>query len=76
MVPDAAYLERWRSLFYGAHRDGIVMLNLLSHEEDPQDPTGGPDSDASAEELYERYSQKATRVLGRLGGANLGARCG
>lgn len=28
------------------------MLNLLAHEEDPQDPTGGPDSDASAEELY------------------------
>ncbi len=68
VVPDAAYLEQWRNLFGGAHRDGIVMLNLLSHEDDPQDPTGGPDSDASAEELYERYSQKATRVLGRLGG--------
>ena len=68
VVPDAAYLEQWRNLFGGAHRDGIVMLNLLSHEENPQDPTGGPDSDASAEELYERYSEKATRVLGRLGG--------
>lgn len=68
VVPDAAYLEQWRNLFGGAHRDGIVMLNLLSHEENPQDRTGGPDSDASAEELYERYSEKATRVLGRLGG--------
>ena len=68
VVPDAAYLERWRNLFDGAYRDGIVMLNLLSHEEHPQDPTGGPESDASAEELYERYSEKATRVLGRLGG--------
>ena len=75
VVPDTAYLERWQNLFDGAHRDGIVMLNLLSHEEHPRDPTGGPDSDASAEELYERYSQKATRVLGRLGGeiAALGA---
>ena len=44
------------------------MLNLLVHEENPRDPTGGPDSDASAEELYDRYSQKATRVLGKLGG--------
>ena len=68
VVPDAAYLEQWRNLFGGAYRDGIVMLNLLSHEDDPQDPTGGPESDASAEELYERYSEKATRVLGRLGG--------
>ena len=68
VVPDAAYLERWRNLFDGAYRDGIVMLNLLSHEESPQDPTGGPESDASAEELFERYSEKATRVLGRLGG--------
>ncbi len=68
VVPDTTYIKQWRNLFDGAYRDGIVMLNLLLHEEDPQDPTGGPDSDASAEELYERYSQKATRVLGKLGG--------
>lgn len=68
VVPDTAYMEQWRSLFDGGYRDGIVMLNLLSHEEDPQDPTGGPGSDASAEELYDRYSERATRVLGRLGG--------
>jgi hypothetical protein len=68
VVPDATYLEQWRNLFDGAYRGAIVMLNLLEHEEDPQDPTGGPESEASAEELYDRYSQKATRVLGRLGG--------
>ena len=68
VVPDAKYIEQWRDLFDGDYRDGIVMLNLLSHEEDPQAPTGGPESDTSAEELYERYSRKATRVLGRLGG--------
>lgn len=68
VVPDTAYIDQWRKLFDGAYRDAIVMLNLLAHKEDPQDPTGGPDGDASAEELYERYSQKATRVLGRLGG--------
>ncbi len=68
VVPDTTYIQQWRNLFDGAYRDGIVMLNLLLHEENPQDPTGSPDSDASAEELYDRYSQKATRVLGKLGG--------
>ena len=68
VVPDDTYLQDWNSLFDGPYRDAVVMLNLLVHEDDPQDPTGGPDSDASAEELYERYSQKATRLLGRLGG--------
>ncbi len=72
VVPDTAYIKQWRNLFDGAYRDGIVMLNLLLHEEDPQDPTGGPDSGASSEELYGRYSQKATRVLGKLGGQILG----
>ena len=67
-VPDSSYVRQWRNLFDGAYRDGIVMLNLLLREQDPQDPTGGPDADASAEELYDRYSQVATRLLGRLGG--------
>lgn len=68
VVPDARYAQRWRDLFDGGYRGGIVMLNLLLHEEDPKDPTGGADSDANAEELYDRYSRKATAVLGRLGG--------
>ncbi len=68
VVPDARYTQRWQDLFDGPYRDGIVMLNLLLYEEDPQDPTADPDSNASAEELYDRYSQKATRVLGKLGG--------
>ena len=68
VVPDDTYLQRWRDLFEGTYRDGIVMLNLLVHEDNPQDPTGGADSDASGEELYERYSDKATRMLGKLGG--------
>ena len=38
VVADTAYIEQWQNLFDGAYRDGIVMLNLLSHEEDPQDP--------------------------------------
>ena len=61
-------MTQWQDLFDGAYRDGIVMLNLLSREDDPQDPTGGPDSDATAEELYDRYAEIATRVLGKLGG--------
>ena len=68
VVPDIAYTQQWLNLFNGTYRDGIVMLNLLLHAEKPQDPTGGPDSDATGEELYDRYSQKATRVLGKLGG--------
>ena len=67
-VADTRYLTQWQNLFGGAYRDGIVMLNLLLREQDPQDPTGGPDSDANAEELYDRYAEIATRVLGRLGG--------
>ncbi len=67
-VADARYMTQWQGLFDGAYRNGIVMLNLLSREQDPQDPTGGPDSDATAEELYDRYAEIATRVLGRLGG--------
>ena len=68
VVSDTAYIEQWRNLFDGGYRDAVVMLNLLAHEDDPQDPAVGRDGDANAEELYERYSQKATRVLGRLGG--------
>ena len=68
VVPDATYLRRWQHLFDGTYRDSIVMLNLMVHAENPQDPTGAPDGGASAEELYARYSQKATRVLGKLGG--------
>lgn len=68
VVPDAAYLTQWRNLFDGAYRDEVVMLNLLTREQDPQDPTGGPESDASAEELYDRYAQVATQLLGKLGG--------
>ena len=67
-VADTRYMAQWLNLFDGAYRDGIVMLNLLSREDDPQDPTGGPDSDATAEELYDRYAEVATRVLGKLGG--------
>ncbi len=68
VVADARYLTQWQNLFDGPYRDGIVMLNLLLREQEPQDPTGGPDSDASAEELYDRYGQVATRLLGKLGG--------
>ena len=67
-VLDTKYLDEWRNLFEGPYRDGIVMLNLLTREQEPQDPAGGPDSDASAEELIDRYSQVATRLLGKLGG--------
>ncbi len=67
VVPDATYLDRWQALFDGEYRDEIVMLNLLRHAEVPEDPANEA-SDASAEELYARYSDRATRVLGKLGG--------
>ena len=67
VVPDTAYLDRWQRLFDGGYRDEIVMLNLLHHAENPEDPVNEA-SDASAEELYARYSDRATRLLGKLGG--------
>lgn len=66
-VPDARYAERWRELFEGPYRGAVVMLNLLSNQESPQDPMGGPESDATTEELHNRYQQKAFRVLGKVG---------
>jgi len=66
IVPDQIYLDRWLDMFRGDYRDSIVMLNLLTYAKNPQ--VGGPKTDATAEELYERYSEKATRVLGKLGG--------
>jgi hypothetical protein len=66
-VPDARYAKRWGQLFEGPYRDAVVMLNLLSNQEDPDDPVGGPESDATTEELHDRYQQKALRVLGKVG---------
>ena len=39
----------------------------MHHAETPSDPTD-ESNDASAEELYARYSDRATRLLGKLGG--------
>ncbi len=66
-VPDARYAERWSELFEGSYRDAVVMLNLIANQESPQDPVGGPESDATTEELHDRYQQKALRVLGKVG---------
>ena len=67
VVPDARYAERWSELFKGSYQGALVMLNLISNQEDPQDPMGGPQSDATTEELHDRYKQKAFRVLGKMG---------
>jgi hypothetical protein len=67
VIPDARYAERWSELFEGSYRGPLVLLNLLSNKENPQDPVGGPESDATTEELHDRYQQKALRVLGKLG---------
>jgi hypothetical protein len=55
------YTERWRELFEGPYRGAVV------NQESPQDPAGGPESDATTEELHDRYQQKALRVLGKVG---------
>jgi len=66
-VVDDRYAARWGGLFKGSYRGPVVLLNLLSNEEDPQDPVGGPDSDVTTEELRDRYEEKALRVLGKVG---------
>jgi hypothetical protein len=66
-VGEPRYLARWRDLFEGSYRGPIVMLNLLTNRADPQDPVGAPESDATTEELHDRYQQKALRVLGKMG---------
>ncbi len=67
VIPDETYAQRWRDLFRGPYRDAVVVLNLLVHEENPQDPAGVAESDATSEELFERYKEKALRVLGKMG---------
>ena len=59
--------ERWSELFDGSYQGTLVMLNLTSNQEDPQDPLGSPESDVTTEELHDRYQQKAFRVLGKMG---------
>ena len=67
VVPDITYAERWSELFEGSYRGALVLLNLTSNKEDPQDPVGGPESNATSEQLHDRYRQKALRVLGKMG---------
>ena len=67
VVPDAKYAERWSELFDGSYRGALVLLNLISNQKDPQDPVGGPESDATTEELHDRYRKKALGILGKMG---------
>ena len=67
VIPDPRYAHRWTELFSGSYRDEIVLLNLNAFNDslDNQDNDQGVDADT--EEVYERYKEKAFRVLGRMG---------
>ncbi len=62
VVPDARYAERWSELFEGSYRGAVVMLNLIANREDPRGPVDDRESDATTEELHDRYQQKARRT--------------
>lgn len=61
-IPAPQYAQRWRDLFSGPYQDEIVMFNFQAYLDTPVD-TG-----ADIDEGYARYSEKATKVLGKLGG--------
>lgn len=67
VVPDPRYVHRWTELFTGSYRDELVLLNFNTYNESPDvidDMQGG---DADSEEVFERYTDKAFRVLGKMG---------
>ena len=67
VVPDPRYAHRWTELFTGSYRGELVLLNFNTFNESPEvldDKQGG---DADSEEVFERYTEKAFRVLGRMG---------
>lgn len=53
-------------MFEESYRDALVPLNLTSNQKSPHDPVGGPESDATSEELHDRYRKKEVRVFGEM----------
>ncbi len=67
VIPDPRYAHRWTELFTGSYRDELVLLNFNTCNESPDVAGDKRGSDADSEEVYERYKEKAFRVLGRMG---------
>ena len=65
MIPDPRYADRWSELFDGSYRDEVVLLNFNSFNESPDVPDD--EEGVDTEEVFDRYREKAFRVLGRMG---------
>ncbi len=67
VVPDPRYAQRWTELFTGSYRDELLLLNLITFNESPDILDDKQGVDADSEEVFDRYKEKAFRVLGRMG---------
>ncbi len=67
VIPDPRYAHRWTELFAGSYRDEVVLLNFNTYNESPDVLDDKQGVDVDSEEVYERYKEKAFRVLGRMG---------
>ena len=65
VIPDPRYADRWSELFDGSYRDEVVLLNFNSFNESPDVPDD--EEGVDTEEVFDRYREKAFRVLGRMG---------
>lgn len=64
-IPSPDYAQQWRDLFNSPYRDEIVMFNFHTYLDEP---VSIPADDATDMDGYERYGEKAKKVLGKLGG--------
>ena len=67
VIPDPRYAHRWTELFAGSYRDEVVLLNFNTYNESPDVLDDKQGVDVDSEEVYERYKEKAFRVLGWMG---------
>lgn len=65
-IPWPEYADQWRGLFSSPYRDEIVMFNFHAYLDEPKEVP--EQTDAGDDDGYERYGEKAKKVLGKLGG--------
>lgn len=66
-VTDAKYAMRWKELFAGDYRGELVLLNFTTNRDVPRYPDDYQATDLTSEEAFDRYRERALRVLGKMG---------